>query len=272
MFVAAIASATGALGQTAPAGDPSLLAQRGRFDHLYEDLPPALDDAITKLEAVPVHSSGPEWATARAAVLRENAIWPAIGETLRDGAARARADARPDMANDPYLKESIRESQLFVPLVQKEVLLAHLLIAKRPTAEPGSPARLAGNGSVTINPADYPAYAIRMDHEGRTSFRLPFGADGRAISCMVTTSSGYAELDDATCRLMKARARFAVGRSGVYLGALSWRIPASHGPAMGMQPDGAQPYAAQQVPDQATPAYQLGKAQAAAALGSTPER
>ena len=106
-----------------------------------------------------------------------------------------------------------------------------------------------------------------MNHEGRTSFRLVFRADGRATSCAVTISSGYAELDDATCRLMTARARFASRRGGAYLGSVNWRIPSSNEPAT-IAPSSAP----REIPIEATPAYQLGKTQAAAAMTATPER
>lgn len=267
IFVTALISATGAMAQTTTVGDEHVADVRLQFDALYKNLPHALDNAIVKLDAVPANSSGPEWAAAKIAVSRENTIWLALGEMLRDTAERARANTRPGAVDNPYLDESVRESRLFVPMTQREVLLAHLLIAKHPSAEQGRPTRLAGGGSVTFNPGDYPAYAMRMHHEGRTSFRLAVGPDGRAVSCTVTTSSGYLELDDATCRLMNARARFTAGRSRSYFGSVNWRIPSSQAPATV-----AQSYAAQEVPIEKTPAYQLGKAQAAAALGPTPER
>jgi len=266
IFLTALISATSAVAQT-QVGEENVSGVRARFDVLYRDLPPALDDAIAKLEAVPANSSGPEWAAAKIAVSRENTIWLALAAMLRDTAEQARANMRPGAVDHPYLDESIRESRLFVPMTQREVLLAHLLIAKHPSQEQGRPTRLAGGGSVTFNPEDYPAYAVRMNHEGRTSFRLAFGVDGRATVCTVTASSGYAELDDAACRLMKARARFASGRSGAYLGSVNWRIPSSHEPATAVQSN-----AAQTVPVEATRAYQLGKAQAAAAMAGTPER
>jgi TonB family protein len=72
---------------------------------------------------------------------------------------------------------------------------------------------------------DYPPFALRNNHEGRVSYHLGYGPNGRATSCSVTASSGYAELDEATCRLMTARARFKLGSSGERDGFIDWRIP-----------------------------------------------
>jgi protein TonB len=55
---------------------------------------------------------------------------------------------------------------------------------------------------------DYPDSAIRNEEQGTTGFRLDVGPDGRVTSCSVTQSSGSSALDNATCRLMKSRARF----------------------------------------------------------------
>lgn len=61
---------------------------------------------------------------------------------------------------------------------------------------------------------DYPAVALRNGDEGITAFRLTVGTDGRVSDCTVTSSSGSTALDAATCRILRARARFSPATDG----------------------------------------------------------
>ena len=95
------------------------------------------------------------------------------------------------------------------------------------------PARAKANLASYLSDADYPADAIRREEQGATRFRLAVGTDGHVTSCTVTGSSGSASLDLATCRLMKARARFSPARdtsgnptTDVVSSTIVWRIPA----------------------------------------------
>jgi TonB family protein len=79
---------------------------------------------------------------------------------------------------------------------------------------------------------DYPAQALRDEAQGRTGFRLVVGPDGRVTGCTVTSSSGSEHLDAATCRIIRARARYypardAKGRPivGFDSGGVTWRLP-----------------------------------------------
>src|SRR5579859_1525315 len=87
---------------------------------------------------------------------------------------------------------------------------------------------IAGVAHAQINPDDYPPLAQRLNHEGRVAYRLQYGRDGRATNCTVIASSGYVELDDATCSIMVRRARFAPGKSGTHDDAVTWRMPSNH--------------------------------------------
>lgn len=60
--------------------------------------------------------------------------------------------------------------------------------------------------------SDYPRAARRARLEGRVRVRFTVSADGRATECRVTTSSGHAQLDSATCRLIERRYRFEPAR------------------------------------------------------------
>lgn len=56
---------------------------------------------------------------------------------------------------------------------------------------------------------DYPPAARRAEQEGVTGFRLDVDASGKVSGCTITSSSGYAALDNAVCTLMRRRARFS---------------------------------------------------------------
>ena len=55
---------------------------------------------------------------------------------------------------------------------------------------------------------DYPAAAIRRDETGSVRARLAIGANGNVTGCSVVESSGSSTLDQKTCQILKARARF----------------------------------------------------------------
>ena len=65
-----------------------------------------------------------------------------------------------------------------------------------------------GNPGSWINSGDYPSQSLREHNEGTVSFKLTVGANGRATSCKITESSGYADLDSTTCANITRRARF----------------------------------------------------------------
>lgn len=78
---------------------------------------------------------------------------------------------------------------------------------------------------------DYPAAALRAEEQGRADFRVTIGADGRVSDCAITGSSGSNALDNATCRIMRSRGRFARPRdsegrfvSDSRSGTITWRL------------------------------------------------
>lgn len=83
-----------------------------------------------------------------------------------------------------------------------------------------------------ISADDYPGSALRQGHQGRVAFILDVGADGRVHGCTITGSSGSSALDNATCAIMRRRARFtpaidsngmpAAGRVG---DEIEWVLP-----------------------------------------------
>jgi protein TonB len=61
---------------------------------------------------------------------------------------------------------------------------------------------------------------------------LLIGSDGRVESCVVTQSSGFAGLDEATCRNLARRGRFDAATdesgsrvAGSFSGSIRWEIP-----------------------------------------------
>jgi TonB family protein len=84
---------------------------------------------------------------------------------------------------------------------------------------------------VTTN--DYPTRSLQQEEEGVTSFRLEISPDGRVNLCTITSSSGSASLDAATCTNVTRRARFVPALDhdghpiiGYYSNRVSWLIPA----------------------------------------------
>lgn len=87
------------------------------------------------------------------------------------------------------------------------------------------------NPSNIITASDYPANSWKRGDQGITSFRLKLGANGQATGCTIVESSGFEELDNATCRLMVERAKFdmstvlAANTEATYSNRVRWQIP-----------------------------------------------
>lgn len=124
---------------------------------------------------------------------------------------------------------------LRIPAFLGALLAAPLLIAAEaptpkdrasPTSSPGS----------WFSDADYPLDAQRAEIDGTTAFRLDIDRLGVPTRCTITTSSGSASLDTATCDKLMVRARFtpakdAKGKSvpDTYNGRITWRLPDNDG-------------------------------------------
>ena len=82
-----------------------------------------------------------------------------------------------------------------------------------------------------VQDSDYPREALRMGTQGTVRFSLDIAPDGQVVGCAVTASAGDAALDQGTCDLMKARARFepatdAGGRAvaGRFDSSITWNL------------------------------------------------
>jgi protein TonB len=79
---------------------------------------------------------------------------------------------------------------------------------------------------------DYPYSALRRREQGVVGFRITVDTKGRISDCRITSSSGSATLDEATCRLSRKRMRFRPARDAagnpttdmIDL-AVDWRLP-----------------------------------------------
>ena len=90
-------------------------------------------------------------------------------------------------------------------------VIAFLLFALSAATPPAPPT--GASFASYISDAEYPAEAIRRGEEGLVEFELDVSPQGQVAHCSVTRSSGSLLLDDTTCRLLTARARFRPGRS-----------------------------------------------------------
>jgi protein TonB len=103
----------------------------------------------------------------------------------------------------------------------------------QPVVRTVPPQRARANLNSYFSADDYPAAALRGEDQGTTSFRLTIGPNGRVTDCAVTGSSGSSALDQATCRILRSRARYTPARdgsgnpsSGTDSGRVTWRLPA----------------------------------------------
>lgn len=100
-----------------------------------------------------------------------------------------------------------------------------------PSFAPRRAAPIGSPGS-WISTDDYPAGPLRQGVEGLAGYRLVIGSDGKVTACELTRSSGNSQLDQATCRYLTRRARFAPATDGTgaavvgtYTGTVQWQIP-----------------------------------------------
>jgi periplasmic protein TonB len=93
-------------------------------------------------------------------------------------------------------------------------------------------ARAKGNLLSLFSDDDYPPSALRNEETGTTAVRMTIGPDGRVSDCSITASSGSTALDNATCNILRRRARFTPAQdqagnpiSDTYTQRIRWEIP-----------------------------------------------
>lgn len=163
--------------------------------------------------------------------------------------------------------------------------LAAPVPAPPPASRAAPPQRARANLNSYFSVDDYPASALRARHQGTTGFALTIGEDGRVSDCRVTVSSGSAPLDEATCRILRSRARYLPARTADGLpttgrdsGRVTYRLPDDDGteraglamsyvPARPLTPDADLVRAADVPPGAAPPTAEEGISALRVAVG-----
>jgi TonB family protein len=93
--------------------------------------------------------------------------------------------------------------------------------------------RETGNLQVVLD--NYPRASMLAGEEGTVGFTVELEEGGKLHSCVVTASSGYPRLDNETCELIVATARFKPVRDAkgdvvrsVHSGSIAWKLPAGY--------------------------------------------
>ena len=93
-------------------------------------------------------------------------------------------------------------------------------------------ARAKANLNSLFSTDDYPQSAIRNEEQGTTAVRLSVGPDGRVADCSITSSSGSTALDNATCNIIRRRARYTPAQdqagnpiTGSDSARIRWELP-----------------------------------------------
>jgi TonB family protein len=127
--------------------------------------------------------------------------------------------------NYRQLIESLKGLAMF------DLAIAVLMMAAPTGAKPPEP---KGDPASWITAGDYPATSLTQRRGGTVTFRLEIDRKGEVTGCEVTESSGYRDLDEATCRVMAQRGQFdpardAKGRRalGAYFGKIVWQAKGS---------------------------------------------
>jgi len=108
-------------------------------------------------------------------------------------------------------------------------------VSPPPPANTRPPRRARASLNTYFSADDYPASALRAHEQGTVGFSLSIGPNGRVHDCIVTVASGSAALDQATCRILRNRARYTPARDfygrptfGRDSGRVSWRLPTDY--------------------------------------------
>jgi TonB family protein len=166
-------------------------------------------------------------------------------EVAPDGHAASCTMVRRDVAPDsgstvPDMCTADRNRTLYQPGTGAEPRqvrhrLALYLIGGPPELQPSQPGALRARANLAelFGPDDYPEGAMTRDAEGTVQFRLRINPEGRVAACEVTASSGDSSLDEATCAIIRDRARYEPARDpagrpepGLDMGRVTWRLPA----------------------------------------------
>jgi len=80
-----------------------------------------------------------------------------------------------------------------------------------PAAEVARGPQPHGTAASLFSVNDYPAAAAGTGAHGKVVARLTIDTTGRVAGCNIVQSSGYPVLDQATCNILRRRARYGPG-------------------------------------------------------------
>jgi len=152
----------------------------------------------------------------------------------------------PDLPPPPTQPPPIVRTNIAPPPIQVQEAIAPP-IPRPPVITPPAPPRpppppppaakvtkaqsARGNLQNLFSGSDYPQDALNNDEQGTVTVSLSIGTDGRVSGCNVTSSSGSRSLDNATCRVLRSRARFTPARlsngqptTDTYTQRIVWRL------------------------------------------------
>lgn len=110
-------------------------------------------------------------------------------------------DSQTSVSEDPDTNPR-RSLGLALPRLAWSRSVAHPLSK---AAQPPRPISIAN----WIRQDDYPPISQRDEEEGVVEVRLRVDPDGQVVTCTITATSGWTELDQQSCQLLGKRARFA---------------------------------------------------------------
>ncbi|HVF83853.1 MAG TPA: energy transducer TonB [Sphingomicrobium sp.] len=124
----------------------------------------------------------------------------------------------PVVSPPPLVRSNVQTPQIQTAPVAPPVVITPRAVPA-PPAPPAPPppppvprvsqaAKARGSLPGLFSTDDYPQDAIRNEDQGTTAVRLTIDGSGRVSGCTVTASSGSSSLDNATCRIIRARARY----------------------------------------------------------------
>lgn len=130
------------------------------------------------------------------------------GSDGKGGFSRATLDSPTDFS---YGHREIRIAPICIAALVNGVPISEWQSFSAPDALAVPPAftpPLARKGTFERALEEYPSRALREERQGRVGFRLEIGVEGRVTKCVVTSSSGHTDLDDAACANVSRYARF----------------------------------------------------------------
>jgi len=133
----------------------------------------------------------------------------------------------------------VRTNTVAPPIISTPVAPPPVITRTAPPAPPAPPrpvvsqaAKAKANLTSLFSTDDYPQSSIRNEEQGTTAVRLTIGTDGRVSDCSISASSGSTALDNATCNIIRRRARYTPAKdqagnpiTGTDSARIRWELP-----------------------------------------------